>query len=59
MLTSINNKFKQVKRQTNGDEYELDALSDMYVDIHARRTPNENIYLSKRKKEKTFLYYYY
>jgi nitric oxide reductase NorD protein len=52
MLTSINNKFKQVKRQTNGDEYELDALSDMYVDIHARRTPNENIYLSKRKKEK-------
>lgn len=52
MLTSVNNKMQQVRKQTDGDEFELDALSDMYVDIHARRTPNENIYLSKRKKEK-------
>jgi nitric oxide reductase NorD protein len=52
MLTSVNNKLQQVRRQTDGDEFELDALSDMYVDIHSKRTPNENIYLSKRKKEK-------
>ena len=52
MLTSVNNKMQQVRRQTDGDEFELDALSDMYVDIHSKRTPNENIYLSKRKKEK-------
>lgn len=52
MLTSVNNKMQQVRRQTDGDEFELDALSDMYVDIHSLKTPNENIYLSKRKKEK-------
>lgn len=52
MLTSVNNKMQQVRRQTDGDEFELDALSDMYVDTHSKRTPNENIYLSKRKKEK-------
>lgn len=44
--------MQQVRRQSDGDEFELDALSDMYVDIHSRKTPNENIYLSKRKKEK-------
>lgn len=52
MLTSMNNKMQQVRRQTDGDEFELDALSDMYVDIHSRKTASENIYLSKRKKEK-------
>lgn len=52
MLTSVNNKMQQVRRQTDGDEFELDALSDIYVDIYSNRTPNENIYLSKRKKEK-------
>jgi nitric oxide reductase NorD protein len=52
MLTSVNNKMQQVRKQSDGDEFELDALSDMYVDIHSKRTPDENIYLSKRKKEK-------
>ncbi|MBK7690875.1 MAG: NorD protein [Bacteroidetes bacterium] len=52
MLTSVNNKMQQVRKQVDGDEFELDSLSDMYVDIHSKRTPNENIYLSKRKKEK-------
>lgn len=52
MLTSVNNKMQQQRRQTDGNEFELDALSDMYADIHAKRTPDEKIYLSKRKKEK-------
>ncbi|HQW45445.1 MAG TPA: hypothetical protein PLZ98_00135, partial [Chitinophagaceae bacterium] len=52
MLTSVNNKLQQIRRQTDGDEFELDALSDMYIDIIAKRTPSENIYISKRKKEK-------
>ena len=52
MLTSINNKMQQVRRQAEGDEFDLDSLCDMYVDIHSQKTPNENIYLSKRKKEK-------
>ena len=52
MLTSINNKLQLQRRQKQGDEFDLDAVVDRYTDIYARKTPNENIYLSKRKKEK-------
>jgi nitric oxide reductase NorD protein len=52
MLTSVNNKYRLQRRQPNGDEFDFDALIDLYVDIHNRRTPSENIYLSKQKKEK-------
>ncbi|NOQ91494.1 MAG: NorD protein, partial [Flavobacteriaceae bacterium] len=52
MLTHINNKYQQQRRQTQGEEFDLDALTDLYIDIHSGHTPSENIYLSKRKKEK-------
>ncbi|RUA12080.1 MAG: NorD protein, partial [Flavobacteriia bacterium] len=52
MLTNVNNKFRQQRRQSQGEEFDLDALIDLYVDIHTGHTPSENIYLSKRKKEK-------
>ncbi|MDP3441661.1 MAG: VWA domain-containing protein, partial [Ignavibacteria bacterium] len=31
---------------------DIDAITDMFVDIHSGRTPSEKIYLSKRKIEK-------
>lgn len=52
MLTSVNNKYQQQRRQTEGEEFDLDAITDLYVDIHSGHTPSEKIYLSKRKKEK-------
>ncbi|WP_034258800.1 nitric oxide reductase activation protein NorD [Altibacter lentus] len=52
MLTSVNNKYRQQRRQTDGEEFDLDAITDLFVDVHSRRTPSEKIYLSKRKKEK-------
>ncbi len=52
MLTHVNNKYRQQRRQSQGEEFDLDALTDLYVDIHSGHTPSENIYLSKRKKEK-------
>jgi len=52
MLTSVNNKYQQQRRQTHGEEFDLDALTDLYIDVHSGHTPSENIYLSKRKKEK-------
>lgn len=52
MLTSVNNKYRQQRRQLQGEEFDLDALTDLYVDVHSGHTPSENIYLSKRKKEK-------
>lgn len=52
MLTSVNNKMQVQKRQLHGDNFDLDALTDLYVDIHSKRSPNERVYLSERKKEK-------
>ncbi len=52
MLTNVNNKYRQLRRQTQGEEFDLDALVDLYTDVHSGHTPSEKIYLSKRKKEK-------
>ena len=52
MLTTVNNKYQQQRRQTQGDEFDIDALTDLFVDVHSGHTPSEKIYLSKRKKEK-------
>ena len=52
MLTSVNNKMLQLRRQNQGEELDIDALTDLYTDVHARKTPSENNYVSKRKKEK-------
>lgn len=52
MLTSINNRLQQQRRQTDGDEFEIDALCDLYTEIYSGKSPDENIYLSRRKKEK-------
>ena len=57
-LSSLRRKFaqiNQVRRQVNklsdGEEYDLDSIVDMFTDIKSGHTPSENIYLSKRKKE--------
>jgi len=52
MLTTVNNKYQQQRRQTQGDEFDIDAITDLFVDVHSGHTPSEKIYLSKRKKEK-------
>ena len=52
MLTTVNNKFQQQRRQTQGEEFDIDAITDLFVDVHSGHTPSEKIYLSKRKKEK-------
>lgn len=52
MLTSVNNKYQLQRRQLQGDEYDLDAITDLYVDFYSKRTPSEKIYLSNRKKDK-------
>ncbi|MDP3682144.1 MAG: VWA domain-containing protein [Flavobacterium sp.] len=52
MLTNVNNRMQQQKRQTQGDEFDIDAITDLYIDVHSKRTPSENIYISNRKKDK-------
>lgn len=52
ILTNLNNKMQQQKRQNQGEEFDIDAITDLYVDIHSKKTPSDKIYLSNRKKEK-------
>ncbi|WP_457610421.1 VWA domain-containing protein [Lutibacter sp.] len=52
MLTTVNNKLQQQRRQTQGEEFDIDAITDLFVDVYSGHTPSEKIYLSKRKKEK-------
>ncbi len=52
MMTSINNKLQQQRRQNQGESFDIDCVTDLFVDIHSGHTPSENIYLSKRKKDK-------
>lgn len=52
MLTTVNNKYQQQRRQTQGEEFDIDAIIDLFIDVKTGHTPSEKIYLSKRKKEK-------
>ena len=52
MLANVNNKMQQHRRQSQGDEFDIDATTDMITDVLSKKTPSENIYLSNRKKEK-------
>jgi len=52
MLSTVNNKFQQQRRQSQGEEFDIDALTDLYIDVQTGHTPSEKVYLSKRKKEK-------
>jgi len=52
ILTNLNNKMQQQKRQNQGEEFDIDAITDLYVDVHSKKTPSDKIYLSNRKKEK-------
>jgi nitric oxide reductase NorD protein len=51
-IATLNNKYTQQRRQIQGEEFDIDAITDLYVDVNSGHTPSENIYLSKRKKEK-------
>ena len=52
MLTTVNNKYQQQRRQTQGEEFDIDAITDLFIDVKSGHTPSDKIYLSKRKKEK-------
>jgi len=52
LLSNVNNRFQQQRRQPQGGEFDIDAITDLFVDVHTGHTPSEKIYLSNRKKEK-------
>jgi len=52
MLTNINNRYQEQRRQPQGEHFDIDALTDMFIDIYSKHTPDEKIYISNRKREK-------
>ncbi len=58
VLNGLRKKFSQIhqkrqasKRLPDGEEIDFDAVINLLTDIKSGHTPNENIYISKRKKE--------
>jgi nitric oxide reductase NorD protein len=51
-LVSLNNKYKQVTLQKQGDDFDIDAVTDFSVSVISGRTPSENMYIDKHKREK-------
>ncbi|MBL7923909.1 MAG: VWA domain-containing protein [Bacteroidia bacterium] len=52
MLSHVNNRYQQQRRQAQGHEFDIDSVTDFIADLASGHTPSENIYLSSRKKEK-------
>ena len=52
MLVNVNNKLQQQRRQTQGNEFDIDSITDLFADVHSGHTPSEKLYISTRKKEK-------
>ena len=52
IFARLNNEMEQVRRQTSGEHIDLDSVIDMYADIKARQTPDDKVYMTKRKRKK-------
>lgn len=52
LLSNVNNKYMQQRRMPQGEELDIDAVTDLFVDVHSGHTPTDKIYLTRRKKEK-------
>lgn len=52
MLVSLDNKYKQQTLQRQGDDFDIDAVTDFSISVLSKRTPSENIYIDKLKREK-------
>ena len=52
MIANLSNQWKQKRRQPDGHEFDIDNLTDLYIDVHSGHSPSENIYLANRKAEK-------
>lgn len=51
-LVSLNNKYQQIRLQKQGDDFDIDAVTDFSVSVLSGRTPSENMYIDKHKREK-------
>lgn len=52
MLANLNNKYAWRRRQTQGQELDIDSVTDYLTDVTTGHQPSEKIYLSSRKTQK-------
>ena len=52
IFAQFNNDREQVRRLSNGEIIDIDAVTDMYANIKAGHTPDDRVYISKRKRRK-------
>jgi len=48
-LTRLGLGPKVIRRRPDGDDLDIDALIDLFVDLHAGYSPPEHVYLERRK----------
>jgi Mg-chelatase subunit ChlD len=51
-LTRLGLGPKVVRRQPDGDDLDIEALTDLFVDLRAGYSPPEHVYLERRKLER-------
>jgi nitric oxide reductase NorD protein len=51
-LTRLGLGPKVVRRQPDGDDLDIEALTDLFVDLQAGYSPPEHVYLERRKLER-------
>ncbi len=52
IFARMNNDRQIVRRLSSGESLDIDAVIDMYANIKAGHTPDERVYMSKRKHKK-------
>lgn len=52
LFNQIHNEYEKVERVIAGEEIDLDSTVDVFNDILSKKTPNEKIYTTKRKRKK-------
>ena len=52
VFAKLNNDLELVRRQISGEHIDIDAATDRFADLVARRTPDDKVYLSSRRQKK-------
>lgn len=52
IFARLNNDYEQIRRQSAGEHIDIDAMTDRLADLKARHTPDEKVFLTRRKRKK-------
>lgn len=52
IFARLNNDLELVRRQLVGDHIDVDAATDRFADLYAKRTPDDKVYISSRRQKK-------